>query len=40
MMKFSDGTIYDGDYMNGKWTGKGYYVFNGGEYQGDFIDGK
>jgi len=38
---WSNGEIYEGDWVYGKRTGKGKYTFaNGNVYEGDFVDGK
>lgn len=38
----SDGTKYDGDWINGKMHGKGIFYKNTGhiEYEGDWINGE
>lgn len=35
------GDVYEGDFVNGLWEGKGLYKFaNGDSYEGDYRDGK
>ncbi len=38
---FATGAVYEGDFVDGKQTGKGRYTFaNGAVYEGDFVDDK
>ena len=38
---FSDGKRYEGDFLDGKFHGKGIYTIpDGGRFEGDFVDGK
>lgn len=38
---FSNGGSYEGDFINGKKTGKGFEIWpNGDTYKGDYVDGK
>ena len=37
---FSDGTVYEGDFLNGENHGKGKITFpNGNVYEGDYLNG-
>jgi len=37
----AEGNRYEGDFVDGKRTGKGTFTWaNGNKYEGDFVDGK
>ena len=37
---YDDGSVYEGDFVDGKRTGKGKYTYTSGSvYEGDFVDG-
>jgi uncharacterized protein len=37
---FPDGSRYEGDFQEGKWTGQGIFYFGEGQWKGDFYDGQ
>jgi len=37
---FANGDVYEGDYVDSKKQGKGKFTFNGGIYEGDWVDDK
>ena len=41
-LTYTDGAVYEGDFIDGKRTGKGVFIWaeDGQRYEGEFVDGK
>jgi hypothetical protein len=40
IFNFANGNVYEGDFVNGIFEGRGRYKFEGGFYEGDWASGR